>query len=443
MRNGAHYNNSYPIITKSLEYYKKIKELIPTCSQTMAKSPKQHVLGVAPIFLEKGEGAYVWDVDGNKYLDFDMAIGPLSLGYKYPEVDQAISEQLAKGITFSLMHPLELEVAELINQIIPNAEMIRFSKTGADVVSAAIRLARAYTGRKKIICCGYHGWHDWYISITNRNDGIPQEIINLTNTFDYNDFESVVSAIDDDTAAVILEPVVFDEPKDNFLHKLAEVCKEKNVVLIFDEMWTGFRLALGGAQEYFGITPDLACYSKAIANGMPLSVLTGKKEIMELLDKEVFFFTTFGGEALSLAAAKITINILKNKNVIQYISNLGNYLKTELNNLLKNLGIDYISFKGYNYRTILTISNNIQNPLLLKSVIEQELLRYGILWTGFHTLSFSHTKEDIDYTLNAYKEILPIIDMAIKSNTLNDMLLGEPVEPVFRKTDKFNIKPKI
>jgi glutamate-1-semialdehyde aminotransferase len=176
-----------------------------------------------------------------------MAVGPLSLGYAFDAVDDAIREQLRDGITFSLMHPLEVEVAELVRDVVPYVEAVRFSKTGCDVTSAAVRLARAYTGRSTVLCCGYHGWHDWYIGVTDRNAGIPQAVSDLTYTFNYNDIQSVYDAVDDDTAAIILEPMVFDAPSNNFLGELRQLCDERGIVLIFDEMWSGFRFALGGA----------------------------------------------------------------------------------------------------------------------------------------------------------------------------------------------------
>ena len=270
-------NPSDPPIQKSDAWYARAKDLIPAATQTLAKGPGQYVRGVAPKYLLKGKGSHVWDVDGNEYIDYQMGIGPLSLGYCYDRVDRAIREQLQDGITFSMMHPLEVEVAELIREAVPQAEMVRYSKTGCDVTSAAVRLARAYTRRDKVLCCGYHGWHDWYIAVTDRNNGIPQAVQDLTFTFNYNDINSVIDAIDDNTACVILEPVVFEPPKDDFLRKLREVCTSRGVVLIFDEMWTGFRLALGGAQEYFGVDADLMTYSKAIANGMPLGVIAGRR----------------------------------------------------------------------------------------------------------------------------------------------------------------------
>lgn len=445
MPNKVEFNKDYPKITKSDEYYKIALELIPAQTQTLAKGPGQNIKGVAPKYLQRGKGSHVWDVDGNEYIDYTMAVGPLSLGYAYDKVDEAIKEQLKDGITFSLMHPLEVEVAQLINKVVPNAESIRYSKVGADVTSAAVRLARAYTGRDKVLCCGYHGWHDWYIAVTDRNKGIPQAVQDLTYTFNYNDIQSVIDSIDEDTACVILEPFVFEEPKDNFLHKLRDVCTENGTVLIFDEMWTGFRIAVGGAQEYFGVKADLACFSKAVANGMPVSILTGKKEIMKLLEKDVFFFTTFGGEALSLAAVKATVTEIIEKNVPAYLAKQGRKLKDGYNSIAQKLGMDYTKCSGFDCRTIITFDGEKSgcNPLEMKSLVQQEMIKRGILWGGFHNMSFSHNDEDIDYTLKAYEDVLPILKKAVDEKNVKHYLRGEPVEPVFRKVGNFNMKPKV
>ncbi|KAI9446907.1 glutamate-1-semialdehyde aminotransferase [Russula earlei] len=413
-------------------------------TQTLAKGPGQYVNGVAPKYLKKGSGAHVWDVDGNEYIDYNMAIGPLSLGYCYPKVDAAVTAQLKDGITFSMMHELEVTLAELVNKVIPNAEAIRISKTGADVTSAAVRVARAFTGRKKVLCCGYHGWHDWYISVTSRNSGIPSEIADLSATFDYNDIQSVKDALDEDTACVILEPFVFEAPKNNFLQELKEVCEANGTLLIFDEMWTGFRIAVGGAQEYFEVTPDLACYSKAFANGMPISLLTGRKEIMDLFNEEVFFFTTFGGEALSLAAAVATIQEMIDKNVPAYLAAKGKLLKDGYNAIAEELGIShYTRCVGYDCRSLITFDASAGNPLELKSYVQQELIRKGILWSGFHNMSFSHTDEDIQYTLQAYREVLQLLKEAVEKSTVAASLKGKPVEAVFRKVTNFNTKPVV
>lgn len=441
MANKISLTNDYPVITKSDEYYNRALGLIPSVTQTLAKGPGQWIKGVAPKYLIKGKGSHVWDVDGNEYIDYMMGVGPLSLGYAYPKVDEAIKRQLEDGITFSMMHPLEVEVAEMLHEILPNAEAVRYSKTGADVTSAAVRLARAYTGKNKILCCGYHGWHDWYISITARNRGIPYEVQSLTFTFNYNDIDSVKNSIDNDVAAIILEPVVFQEPKDNFLQKLRDLCDEKNIVLIFDEMWTGFRMALGGAQEYFGITPDLATYSKAVANGMPIAILTGKRKIMDLAEDDIFFYTTFGGEALSLAAAKATIEELREKNVPQYLDKMGKKLKDGYNEIAQKLKMDYTKAIGYNWRSMVTFDEKAGDPLLQKSLMQQEMIKRGVLWQGFHNMSFSHSEADIDYTLSALEESLSTLKKAVEQNILKQMLRGEPVQPVFRKVDNFNMKP--
>lgn len=443
MPNTITFNTDYPEIRNSEHWYARALGLIPAQTQTLAKGPGQYVRGVAPMFAARAKGAHLFDVDGNAYIDYNMGIGPISLGYAYDRVDDAIREQLAHGITFSLVHPLEVEVAELLREVLPHAEMIRYSKAGNDVTSAAVRLARAFTGRNTVLCCGYHGWHDWYISVTDRNHGIPKQVADLTYTFQYNDIESVIESIDDDTACVILEPVVFEEPRDNFLHELRAVCDRHGVVLIFDEMWTGFRLALGGAQEYFGVRADLACYSKAVANGMPISVLAGRADIMTLCEKDVFFYTTFGGEALSLAAARATILEMREQQVHKRLFEAGGRLRNGLTDMITDLGIEYLRCVGYSPRSMLTFDASVGNPLILKSFVQQELIKRGILWSGFHTLSYSHSDADIDHTLAAWRQVLSLLDDAVSSGRVEELLRGTPVEPVFRKTSNFNTRAKV
>jgi glutamate-1-semialdehyde 2,1-aminomutase len=397
---------------------------------------------VAPKYLQRAKGSHVWDVDGNEYLDYNMAIGPISLGYGYPAVDDAIRRQLEDGIAFSLIHPLEVEVAELVREVIPNAESVRYAKAGAEVTSAAVRLARAYTGRDKVLCCGYHGWHDWYIGITARNAGVPQAVKDLVYTFNYNDMDSVMAALDEDTACVILEPMTFDFPKDDFLHKLKAACEANGTLLVFDEMWTGFRWALGGAQEYFGVTADLACYSKAIANGMPIAVLAGRADVMGLIDEHVFFFTTFGGEALSLAATQATIRELRDKNVPADLAAKGQRLMDGYNDIATELGIRDITYcKGHPARAMTVFDDKGGQSLLMKSLVQQELIRRGILWSGFHNMCYSHTEADLDYTLEAFGEVLAELKGALEAGDLASRLRGKPVQPVFRRTDSFNLKP--
>lgn len=435
MPNHIAFNSSYPDIAHSDELYRRALNIMPPVTQTLAKGATQHVNGVAPKFAERGKHGHIWDVDGNEYIDFNMGIGPLSLGYCYDRVDEAIREQLARGITFSLPHRLEYEVSQMLCDVIPNAEMVRISKSGADVCSAAIRVARAFTKRDRVLCCGYHGWHDWYIATTARNYGIPEAARALTGTFKYNDLDSVKQALTPEVAAVILEPFVFEAPAPGFLEGLRDLCAANGTLLIFDEMWTGFRAALGGAQELFKIKPDLAVYSKAVANGMPVGYLTGRAEVMRWFDKEVFFFTTFGGEALSLAATKATLLEMKDKNVQQVIWQKGTQLKDGYNAIAKSLKIETLTTCiGYPCRTMMTFRDAGGDSLLLKSYFQQELIKRGILWGGFHNVCFTHTQADIDHALAVYREVLPLLkDSAEKGDTAG-RLRGEPLQPVFRKT---------
>ena len=425
----------YPKIDKSLEIYNKAKKIMHPVSQTLAKAPGQFSEGVCPIYLDRAKGNIVWDVDGNKFLDYYAAIGPISLGYCYEKVDNAIIDQLRKGITFSLMHKLEYEVCDLISNIIPNAESVRISKSGADVCSAAVRAARAYTKRDKILCCGYHGWHDWYIGTTTRNYGIPNEVSKQTESFIYNDLSDLEEKLDSTVAAVIMEPFIFDKPNDNYLKEVKKLCEKNGTLLIFDEMWSGFRISVGGAQEFFDVKADLAVFSKAVANGMPIAFLTGRKDVMKVFENDVFFFTTFGGEALSMAATIATIRELQNKDVPGHLFKLGKLLKNGLNKLIKKHDLEsYMFCHGFECRTILNLTNKISNPLEVYAYIQQELVRQGILWSKFHNITLAFNEEDISFTLDCYENIFLELKTILKSPNFNDHLIGKPLDVVFRKT---------
>ncbi|MCL6648799.1 MAG: aminotransferase class III-fold pyridoxal phosphate-dependent enzyme, partial [Chloroflexi bacterium] len=260
-------------LERSLALKARAARRIPTLAQTFSKAPTQFVQGVAPVYLERGAGSHVWDVDGNEYIDYPMALGPVILGHNEPAVTAAAIAQLERGIAFSLPHPLELELAELLVEVIPCAEMVRFGKNGSDATSGAIRAARALTGRDLIACCGYHGWQDWFIGTTSRSRGVPAAVRALTRVFRYNDLaslEQVFAEHPGQVAAVILEPVGVVPPQPGFLEGVRELAHRHGALLIFDEVVTGFRLALGGAQQLFGVTPDLACFGKALGNGFPV-----------------------------------------------------------------------------------------------------------------------------------------------------------------------------
>ncbi len=435
MPNTVALNADYPNISKSLELLSKAEQIMHPVTQTLATGPGQWSRGAAPLYLERGKGSHVWDVDGNEYIDYTMGVGPLSLGYGYERVDAAIREQLERGITFSLMHRLEYEAAAMVQQAIPHAESVRISKTGCDVTSAAVRLARAFTGRDVVVCCGYHGWHDWYISTTPRNAGIPEAVRRLTRTFSYNNLDSLRAVLDEQVACVILEPVVFEAPRDNFLHEVARLTRENGSLLIFDEMWTGFRLAIGGAQEYFGVQADLACFSKAVANGMPISFLVGRKDVISQGEHDVFIFTTFGGEALSLAATIATIAEIREKNVPAYLAQQGRKLREGYNAIAARFGLEEVTHcAGFDCRTVINFSGKGGDPLVLKTLMQQEMLKRGVLWGGFHNMSFSHSDADVAYTLEAYEDAFKVFKQAVDSGKPEQFLRGQVLEMVFRKT---------
>ena len=337
--------------------YKKSEQLlnralksIPLASQKFSKSLTQYPRGVSPFFIERGRGSKVWDVDGNEYIDFVNSLAAVTIGYCDKDVDKAVQEQMKNGVTFSLPHTLEMEVAEKLIEIIPCAEKVRFAKNGTDATSASIRIARAYTGKEHIAVCGYHGWQDWYIGSTTRDLGVPKAVKELTHKFEYNNLESLEKIFQEqELACVIMEPMNIEYPQDNFLKKVKELAHKNNALLIFDETVTGFRYSLGGAQELFDVTPDLATFGKGMANGYPLSAVVGSNKIMQKVE-DIFFSGTFGGETLSLASANAVIDKYKDKKIIEYFYEVGSYLIKKLNQLIANESLEgYFAINWFNF----------------------------------------------------------------------------------------------
>lgn len=420
---------------KSKQLFQKANKLIPLGSQTFSKSYLQYVKGQAPLFITHGKGCRVWDVDGNEYVDFINALLPVILGYQYKAVDDAVMRQLKKGIIFSLASPLEYELAQLLVKHIPSAEMVRFGKNGSDATTGAVRLARAVTGREHIATSGYHGWHDWYIGSTERRLGVPKSTQALTHTFSYNDtgsLQAIFKKHKNKVAAVIIEPMSYVEPENNFLKQVRTLTHKNGALLIFDEIITGFRFNLGGAQKLFGVTPDLAAFGKSMSNGMPLSALVGKRKYMKKIE-DIFFSFTNGGEALSLAGAIATIKEMEKKDVIRYLWEKGKYLQDETNSLLNLNGLqDVIQVQGKPCWQVFKIDSlKGASNLDIESYIQQELLQAGFLWHGQHNMSFSHTKKDIDGLLRAYSVIFADLARFLKNRTLKKHLRGAPITDIF------------
>jgi len=420
----------------SEELLSHAEKVIPLGSQTFSKSKTQFPYGASPYFIQRGKGSHVWDVDGNEYIDFISSLASITLGYNDPDVTSAVKEQLEEGVIFSLPHPIEMQVADKICEMVPSAEMVRFGKNGSDATAGAIRIARAYTNRDHVAVCGYHGWQDWYIGSTARNRGVPQATSDLTHIFNYNDIDSLEKLFrdyPDQIAAVILEPMNVVEPLPGFLEKVKKLTHDNSSILIFDETVTGFRFANGGAQEYFDVIPDLSTFGKGLANGYPLSAVAGKSELMEVME-EIFYSFTFGGETLSLAAALATMNKIQTKPVIQTLYAQGRKIIDHLNILITQ----------YNAQHFLSISGNPVWSFFLmkdaapysqwqiKTLFMQEMLARGILTFGSHNLNFSHSDNDLAKLFAAYDEVIPLLVNAVSQKKLEQMLHCQQLEPLFK-----------
>lgn len=421
---------------KSEHLLQRALKTIPLGTQTFSKSKTQYPFGVSPYFIERAQGSHAWDVDGNEYIDFINSLAAVTLGYNDPDVTKAVQAQLQQGTIFSLPHPIEVLVAEKIVEVVPCAEMVRFGKNGSDATSGAIRVARAYTRRDRVAVCGYHGWHDWYIGSTARDLGIPAATKALTHKFLYNDIESLHQLFQEypgEIAAVILEPMNVFFPKDDFLGKVKELTHQNGSLLVFDETITGFRYAIGGSQEYFGITPDLATFGKGLANGYPVSALTGKAEIMRVVE-DIFFSFTFGGETLSLSAALATINKLQREPVIQTMTARGEAILTDVQALIDRYDIGHIfSLSGHPTWSFLLIKDIAPySQWQIKTLFLQEMFARGILTLGTHNLSYGHAETDVHSLLAVYEEVLPLIGALVDNKELESYLRCQPLEPLFK-----------
>jgi glutamate-1-semialdehyde 2,1-aminomutase len=420
----------------SEEMLERALKTIPLGSQTFSKSKTQYPMGVSPFFIQRGKGSRIWDVDGNEYIDFINSLAAVTLGYCDPDVDAAVRAQLDDGVIFSLPHPLEMQVAEQIVKLVPCAEKVRFGKNGSDATAGAIRVARAFTNRDHVAVCGYHGWQDWYIGTTARNRGVPQATRDLSHAWAYNDIGSLAKLFQeypDQIAAVILEPMNVTEPLPGFLEEVKALAHKHGALLVFDETVTGFRYAVGGAQQHFGVTPDLATFGKGLANGYPVSAVTGRADVMQLME-EVFFSFTFGGETLSLAAALATMKKLESEPVTDTLYKQGRKVIDGLKSRIAAAGAeDFLGTAGnptWNFFLIKDTASYSQWQI--KTLFLQEMFARGILTIGSHNMSYSHSDADLGRLFNAYDEVIPMLVEGVRQNKLESMLRCQPLEPLFK-----------
>ena len=430
---------------KSQELYKKAKKLIPGGTQLLSKRPEMFAPNIWPSYYSKAKGCEVWDLDDKKYKDFSyMGIGANVLGYADDDVNKAVKEAVELGSMCTLNAPEEVELAEVLCDIHPWADMVRYAKSGGESATIAIRIARAYTKKGIILFCGYHGWHDWYLS-SNLGDensleghllpglsplGVPKGLKGTSFPFAYNDkkaFDELIKKYDGQIAAVIMEPIRNIYPQDGFLEHIREVTEQKDIVLIFDEISAGFRLCLGGSHIKLGVEPDIALFGKALSNGYPMAAVIGKKQIMEVA-QDTFISSTYWTDRVGLKASLATIKKYRDLKVEDVLDKNGETIQDGWKQLAKkhNLDISIMGIKPLSY-----FSFNYKNDKEIKTFFIQEMLKKGFLSTTGYYASYAHKKSDIEEYLEAVGKVFEKISKNL--DKISTLLESEVCHSGFRR----------
>ena len=422
-----------------------VHDLIPGGTHTYAKGDDQFPER-APAFISRGKGCHVWDLDGNEFIEYGMGLRAVTLGHAYAPVIEAAYKQMLLGNNFNRPSPLEHECAQALQALIPGAEMVKFAKDGSSILTAGIKLARAHTGRDLVAICTdspFFSYNDWFIGTTPMDGGIPDVEKSLTLGFGYNDLPSLAALFDawpGRIAMVLLEPSRTREPQDGFLHKARDLAHRHGSVFMFDETISGFRWHKGGAQSVYGITPDLACFGKAMANGFSLSALTGRREIMELgglrHNKERVFLlsTTHGAEAPSLGAAIETMRIYRDEPVVEHLYRVGEWLRQGFEEAARDNGLEkHLKISGRPCNLLFaTLDHEGRPSQSFRTLFMQELIRWGVLAPSF-IVSYSHDEDDIDLTIEAIQRAARVYRKAIDAGSTDGLLIGEPTRVVYRR----------
>lgn len=433
--------------TKSRLFAESIHHLIPGGAHTYSKGDDQFPYN-APAAITHGKGAHVWDLDGNEYIDCSMGLTSVSIGHGYEAVAQAVCEAAYRGTNFQRPAALEMEAAKIFLETVQSGDMVKFGKNGSTVTTAAIKLARAHTGRTKVAIAREHpffSYDDWFIATTPCDRGIPEATRSLTTVFSYNDIASVETLFanpNHNIACLLMEPVKFDAPQDNFLHKVADICRQHEVVYILDEMISGFKWGLQGAQGYYGVKPDMATWGKGIANGFSCCALTGRAEIMELggirregEDKLFLISTTHGAETTGLAAMLATIREFEQHGMIEDNWKRGTTLKQQLEQVVARYGLSQaLSLAGEPCLFVLVCRNAAGVPDdAFRTLMMQEMICRGVLFQGLFYPTWSHQQPELDELVQAFDESCAVYRQAIENGTTENLLLGRPAKAVFRK----------
>ncbi|HEY7840706.1 MAG TPA: glutamate-1-semialdehyde 2,1-aminomutase [Gammaproteobacteria bacterium] len=424
---------------------KRARQLIPGGAHTYSKGDDQFPQ-LSPGFMTRAKGALAWDPDGNEFLDWGMGLRSVCLGHAHEPVLEAVRAQLEKGVNFTRPSPLEADLAGMLGELIPSAEMVKFAKNGSDVTTAAVRLARACTGRDLILRCLDHPFFsvdDWFIGDTAMDAGIPRSTKDITRNFPFNDATALERVLGENrgrVACIILEPAATAAPAPGYLERVRELATQHGAVLIFDEIITGFRWDVRGAQHFYGVRPDLSTFGKAMANGFSLAALVGKREIMELggleHDKPRVFLlsTTNGAETHCLSASLCTIGILRDTPVIAENWKIGKQLREGFNRLASAHGIgERARMEGVDISPWYAFYDaGGKVDLSLRTLFLQETIRHGVL-IPYVSISASHREAEVARTLDAVDKALRVIARAVEKGSVEGLLVGPVVKPVFRK----------
>jgi glutamate-1-semialdehyde 2,1-aminomutase len=428
----------------NMNYSDRLNNVIPGGAHTYSRGDDQYPLN-SPQLFERGEGAFLYTPEGAKFLDYGMALRAVTLGYGQKDVAEAAIKEIYNGNNLTRASLIELQAAELLVDLIPSIDMVKFAKNGSNVTTAAVKIARAYTGRKYIVRCFEHpffSFDDWFIGDTPLKKGIPEEFSKLTLNFHYNDFGSLALLFDkypDQIAGVILEPATSDHPVDGFLHKVKELCHKNGSLFILDEMITGFRWHLQGAQVYYDIEPDLCTFGKGMANGFSVCALAGKREFMKIggikeegVERVFLTSTTHGAEMCGLGAFVKSVEFYKANNVVEHLWSYGEKLINGMNNVAREIGIqDYFMAVGIPCSPNYVTKDRSGNASLgFRTLFSQEMIKNGVLipWIA---ISYAHQSNELEFTIKAVKNALKVYSKALEEG-VEKYLVGPAIKPVFR-----------
>ncbi len=441
--------NNTPRVEKSLALYEKALRLIPGGTQLVSRRPTRYAYGVSPIYAERAQGARFWDVDGNEYIDWVSGIGAILLGYAEPTLDAAVIEQIQAGTIYSINHSLEVEVAEELTRMIPCAEMVRYAKGGGEACAMAVRIARGVTGRDKVLFCGYHGWHDWYLAANlstagNLNQhlfpgieptGVPRALAGTALPFPYGDvaaLEQLLVQNRGEVAAVIMEPLRSEAPPDGYLAAVADIVRQHGAVLVFDEVSTGLRFAFGGAQEYVGVTPDIAVFAKSISNGYPFGVVVGKRDVMEPVSR-MFISSTYWSDTIGLRACLETLRLVRERNIPAQLWSFGEQLQTELQRVADASRLP-VRCTGLAIHPHLAF--DVTDPALqaqLATLYIQEMAKRGCHGYASFYLNAAQGEAELRQTVDAAGEVFDVMREALERNQVEQRLECSVQQEVFRR----------